>query len=208
MDYVAEAENETIEINREDRMAAPADGVVVSSKDDAVAVDESKKSERKRKRERQRRSDLASAFEELSSLVIQIDPDDNDPHASVTGPSDADGAAVLPPSTSSSTNARDHGAMGSKRGARRKSMGDADTSADVDASMTRLDLIGRTTMLLRRLQRENNDLRGRLHEYRKGRTSGSGGHSMGAGGLHDDTVSGKLHRISRCKVSSLLELID
>lgn len=37
-----------------------------------------KKSERKRQRERQRRSDLSNAFDELSSLLSQIDPDDSD----------------------------------------------------------------------------------------------------------------------------------
>jgi hypothetical protein len=76
---------------------------------------------------------------------------------------------------------------------RRKSSGDAETSADLDGSgMTRLDLIGRTTMLLRRLQRENVDLRRRLEDYKKGRTGGSGssssGNVMAMGGHNDDMV--------------------
>jgi Helix-loop-helix DNA-binding domain len=86
------------------------------------------KSERKRTRERQRRSDLASAFEELATLVAQIDPEEED------------------------------GDTRGKRG-RRKS----DDPPDVD-SMTRLDLIGRTTGVLRRLQRENADLRRRIED--------------------------------------------
>jgi Helix-loop-helix DNA-binding domain len=97
------------------------------------------KSERKRKRERQRRSDLASAFEELATLVAQIDPEEGDEGG-------------------------DNNRSG-KRG-RRKS----DDPPDVD-SMTRLDLIGRTTGVLRRLQRENAELRRRVDE--KGRTDDS-----------------------------------
>lgn len=100
------------------------------------------KSERKRKRERQRRSDLASAFEELATLVAQIDPDEEG--------LDQGG---------------DSSHRSGKRGRRK-----ADDPPDVD-SMTRLDLIGRTTGVLRRLQRENADLRRRLED--KGRTDDS-----------------------------------
>ena len=164
------------------RMAAPTEGDVVSSTNVAVTADESKKSERKRKRERQRRSDLASAFEELSTLVIQIDPDDNDPQSSSTL-TDTDGIAI--PSSAGA-------AGGSKKVQRRKSGGEAEASGDLDGSgMTRLDLIGRTTMLLRRLQRENSDLRRRFDDYKKGRMSGGGNSSMnmmGMGGQNDDMV--------------------
>ena len=167
------------------RMAAPTEGDVVSSTNVAVTADESKKSERKRKRERQRRSDLASAFEELSTLVIQIDPDDNDPQSSSTL-TDTDGIAI--PSSAGAA----AGGGGSKKVQRRKSGGEAEASGDLDGSgMTRLDLIGRTTMLLRRLQRENSDLRRRFDDYKKGRMSGGGNSSMnmmGMGGQNDDMV--------------------
>lgn len=97
-------------------------------------VDDSKKSERKRQRERQRRSDIANAFEELSSLLSQIDPDESE-NAS------------------------------SKR--KRRKSGEP-VESDVDASgMTRLDLIGRTAEVLRKLQRENDELRRKLEENRR-----------------------------------------
>jgi Helix-loop-helix DNA-binding domain len=101
---------------------------------DGGGVDDSKKSERKRKRERQRRSDLANAFDELSALVAQIDPDDSD--------------------------------TGTRKKRRKSGVGEPEVAAaDPDnSSMTRLDLIGRTTTVLRRLQRENADLRRRLEE--------------------------------------------
>lgn len=120
-----------------------------------VVVDDTKKSERKRKRERQRRSDLANAFDELSALVSQIDPDEQSDSATQrkrrrkSGESEDAAAAVA-----------------------------AAAAADLDnSSMTRLDLIGRTSTVLRRLQRENADLRRRLEEQQ----SRSGG---------DDKVSG------------------
>ena len=185
----------------EDRMAAPTEGGVVTITTNAAATaDESKKSERKRKRERQRRSDLANAFEELSSLVVQIDPDDNNdpPSTSLT---DSDGIAM--PSSTISTSAasiRELGGMGGgvvgssstsasasiKRVPRRKSGAE---EADLDGSgMTRLDLINRTTMLLRRLQRDNMDLRRRFDDYKKTGHTGAGGSMMGVGGHSDDMV--------------------
>lgn len=112
-------------------------------------VEGSRKIERKRTRERQRRSDLASAFVELTALVSQLDP----------------ASAVDEPDAVGTNNKR----------RRRRSIGsDPDeivgTSAarpDLDnSSMTRLDLIGRTTNLLRRLQRDNADLRRCLNEER------------------------------------------
>jgi Helix-loop-helix DNA-binding domain len=181
--------------NIDDRMAAPTDGVVVDNANAAVPADESKKSERKRKRERQRRSDLANAFEELSTLVIQIDPDDNDPQSTTL--TNADGIAIPSSTISAPASIREHGALGAsnKRVQRRKSSGEVESAAaqaDLDGSgMTRLDLIGRTTMLLRRLQRENIDLRRRVDDYKKGRTSGSGSsgnNMMGMGGHNDDMV--------------------
>jgi hypothetical protein len=100
---------------------------------DEFGIDDSKKSERKRQRERQRRSDIANAFEDLSSLLSQIDPDDSE----------------------SAPNRR-----------RRRKPGDP-VESDVDASgMTRLDLIGRTAEVLRKLQRENFELRQKLEEKR------------------------------------------
>lgn len=193
----------------ETSMAVPTegDGGVVSGTNVAATVDESKKSERKRKRERQRRSDLANAFEELSTLVIQIDPEDNinDPQSTTTTLTDIDGMAVPSSALAPSASMREHAGGGggasssgsnTRRGAHRRksSMGETDAAAaaELDGSgMTRLDLIGRTTMLLRRLQRENMDLRRRLDEYKKGRTTGGGnsdGNMMGMGGHHHDDM--------------------
>jgi len=88
--------------------------------------EEGKKSERKRQRERQRRYDLANAFEELGSLLSEIEPEEADGH---------------------------------RRRRRRSSAGDA-SEADPDSSgMTRLDLIGRGIEALRRLYRENAELK-------------------------------------------------
>jgi Helix-loop-helix DNA-binding domain len=111
----------------------------------AVSVDDSKKSERKRKRERQRRSDLTNALDELAAIVAQIDPDEH-----------SDAAAQKK---------------------RRRKSGEAETGSaaaaaaaaaaanDMDSTnMTRLDLVGRTTMVLRRLQRENSELKRRLDD--------------------------------------------
>jgi Helix-loop-helix DNA-binding domain len=112
--------------------------------DEAIgSVDDTKKSERKRKRERQRRSDLTNALDELSVLVSQIDPEEQ---------SDT--------------------VVQKKR--RRKS-GEAEAASgnnELDSTnMTRLDLVGRTTMVLRRLQRENAELKRRLEEQQS-RSSG------------------------------------
>ena len=106
---------------------------------DDFGIDDTKKSERKRQRERQRRSDIASAFEELSSLLSQIDPEESDANAN------------------------------NKR--RRRKPGEP-AEADVDGSgMTRLDLISRTAEVLRKLQRENAELKQQL-ELQQQRPSG------------------------------------
>jgi Helix-loop-helix DNA-binding domain len=121
---------------------------------------DSRKSERKRKRERQRRSDLASAFDELSALVMQIYPE-NDAN------SDAD--------------VSQRGTTSPQRKRGRKKSGENTrpvASSDVDSSgMTRIDLISRTRVTLQRLYRENTDLRRHLESVKRGRNMG------------DDTVS-------------------
>lgn len=112
--------------------------------DDGIGIDDSKKSERKRQRERQRRSDLANAFEELSSLLSQIDPDESE-------------------------NAPNNRRKRRKSG----SIGETVDTADVDATgMTRLDLIGRTAEVLRNLQRENAELKQRLEEEQQKQSGG------------------------------------
>jgi Helix-loop-helix DNA-binding domain len=98
---------------------------------DEYGADDSNKSERKRQREKQRRSDIASAFDELSSLLSQIDPEDTE---------------VVP-----------------NRRRRRKAGEVAEVDADT-SGLTRLDLIGRTAEVLRKLKRENEDLRKQLEE--------------------------------------------
>lgn len=105
--------------------------------EDPTGADDSRKSERKRQRERQRRSDLAGAFDELSTLLSQIET-----------PSELAGGSS------------EHG--GDSRRRRRRS-GTGDDMED-SAGMTRLDLIGRTVGVLRRLLHENADMRRRLME--------------------------------------------
>lgn len=96
-----------------------------------------KKSERKRQREKQRRSDLASAFDELSSLLAKAE-NEGQP---------------------------DEGKRGGRK--RRSSVGDSSDVHSVEASgMTRLDIIGRTIETMRRLIQENSDLKNAVTAYR------------------------------------------
>ena len=98
-----------------------------------------RKSERKRQREKQRRSDLANAFDELAALLFKIEPDDAE------GP-------------------------GSRRKQRRRS-GATDVSEAESgdaAGITRLDLIGRTVETLRRLHKENIELKHSLRNQASG----------------------------------------
>jgi hypothetical protein len=94
-----------------------------------------KKQERKRNREKQRRSDLAEAFAELGALLSKIEPDE----------ADADSTT--------------------RRRRRKSGMDSADASNSGDASgMPRLDLIGRTLETLRKLHRENLELKHEVHQ--------------------------------------------
>lgn len=108
--------------------------------DENFGGDDSKKSERKRQRERQRRYDLANAFDELASLLSEIE----------------DGSD----------------ASAQHRRRRRKSQGGGD-AADMDQSdssgMTRLDLIGRSVEAMRKLHRENIELKRVVEQQREGR---------------------------------------
>ena len=113
---------------------------------EAAGGEVSHKSERKRQRERQRRSALASAFEELTALLAQLEPD-SAASLTATGNDNMDSS------------------MASKR-KRRKPSGAEDL--EDSAGMTRLDLIGRTVGVLRRLQQENADLKRRLTESAAG----------------------------------------
>lgn len=100
---------------------------------DIAGGDESTKSERKRQRERQRRSDLANAFDELAAILSLIDPDESD-------------------------------SLSTRQKRRKKSVGDAtDLDAGDNAGSTRLDLIGKSVDVLRRLHSENMELK-RIHE--------------------------------------------
>jgi Helix-loop-helix DNA-binding domain len=200
----------------------------------APTADDTKKSERKRKRERQRRSDLADAFDELSTLVTQMDPDNNNEdhhHRDHDDDATNDGMGmttttttttgqpfIIPSSTTTQNGMSGTTGNSNKRGSRRKNIDSTDTAAttaDVDNSgMTRLDLIGRTTMILRRYQRENIDLRRRLDEYKRGSATGGGGGGAGAGarstmasglggGYNDDTVNIYLqHSLHSCNFVS------
>jgi hypothetical protein len=110
--------------------------------DDNLGGDESKKSERKRQRERQRRSDLANAFDELSSLLADIEPDDSDSGSNRRRRRKSEGGAI--------------------------STADLDQAAD-NSGMTRLDLIGRSVEALRRLHGENTELKRVVEQQREGR---------------------------------------
>lgn len=131
--------------------AAPPPPVPPPEHDDPSGGD--RKSERKRQRERQRRSALAGAFDELAALISQIEPE-------YASPSPGAGSAHDPAMDSSSTSSK-------QRKRRRSASGAGHDLGDLgedSAGMTRLDLIGRTTGVLRRLQQENADLRRRLME--------------------------------------------
>jgi hypothetical protein len=100
--------------------------------------DYTKKSERKRQRERQRRFDLAKAFDELAALLSQVDPEDGEPN----------------------------------RRRRRKSGIDESQSAEIDigdtsSGLTRLDMIVRTIDVVRRIHRENADLKAAAADQRR-----------------------------------------
>ena len=110
---------------------------VMADEDGNLGKDESKKAERKRERERRRRAENAQAFEELSAIVAEIDPEGGG------------GSPVEAPAPA--------------RRRRRKSLaGGLDDAFDDTSGMTRLDLINRTTLLLKRLQQENTELRRRF----------------------------------------------
>lgn len=94
--------------------------------------DEAGKSQRKRERERQRRTEMAGAFNDLSQLLHELDPDNADSFS------------------------------GSRRRRRRGSDGDEFDLAADGSGMTRLLLINRATEMLRTLRTENINLRHRL----------------------------------------------
>lgn len=119
---------------------------------DAAGVDEGvqRRSERKREREKKRRSDLTSAFEELSQFIIQFEPqglDDDSLHG-------------------------DAGGGGGDKKKRRKSSMDA---GDEAGGITRLDVIGRALRIMRRLHHENEERKRIIASYeaRGGATGGN-----------------------------------
>jgi len=107
--------------------------------DDAFGGDDSKKSERKRQRERQRRFDLANAFDELASILAQVDPDDPE------------------------------NASNRQRRRRKSGVEPADLDNADNTGTTRLDLIGRSVEALRRLHQENTELKRLVEQQREGR---------------------------------------
>ena len=122
-----------------------------------------RKSERKRQREKQRRSDLANAFDELASLLAKIEPGQGDV-----------------------------GAVASKKRRRRSGdVADLDTSGEQGSGLTRLDLIGRAIEALKKLHKENQELKQSADQqgYR-------------ARGGSDDKVRPNLrYRYGTCRVS-------
>ena len=111
--------------------------------EDDIGGDGPKKSERKRERERQPRFDLANAFDELATLLSEVEPDE--------------------PDADSLLNHR----------RRRRRSGTDSSTADADhaesSGMTRLDLIGRSIEAMRRLNRENKELKRIVEQQREGR---------------------------------------
>ena len=91
------------------------------------------RSERKRQREKQRRSDLASAFDVLANILLQIEPR-------------SDEAGI--------------GQEGRKSSV--QDSGETDHSDSGGQNITRLDLIGETVEAIRRLHSENTKLKSAL----------------------------------------------
>lgn len=97
-----------------------------------LGEDEANKSLRKRERERQRRTEMASAFNDLSQLLAELDPDNSDSQSTA------------------------------RRRRRRGSDTEQEFDIPGESNMTRLLLINRATSLLRNLHAENTDLKQRL----------------------------------------------
>ena len=94
--------------------------------------DEADKSLRKRERERQRRTEMASAFNDLAQLLSELDPDNVDAQS-----------------------------VGRRRKRRGSDNDDFDVAGD-SSGMTRLLLINRATAMLKSMHAENTELRNRL----------------------------------------------
>jgi uncharacterized protein Veg len=93
------------------------------------------KSERKRKREKQRRSELTNSFDDLATFVLQLDAENDEQ----TGEKD------------------------SKKKSRRLSSSNRNDGGDNDTGgMTRVDLIMKSLAIMKRLQRENTELKQQL----------------------------------------------
>jgi hypothetical protein len=91
------------------------------------------RSERKRQREKQRRSDLASAFDMLASVLLQIEP-----------------------------GAEEKGIVRAGRQVHLNDTSEADHSEQGGQNITRLDLISETVDAIRRLHAENGKLKNAL----------------------------------------------
>lgn len=117
--------------------------------DDPNYRDESRKAERKRKRERQRRSDLANAYDELGSLLSNLDQESGD-----------------------SNHAR-------RRRRRSSMDESSEVEHTDNAGMTRLDLITRSIEAIRRLRGENDDLKRRLEQQTSGDNRVGTYHNLG-----------------------------
>ena len=156
-EVIASAEEQEIAIAIQNSSIGTMSGVGDEEDPSMGAADESRKSERKRQRERQRRSDLASAFDELASLITQIE-------------NPAVGGGPILSSSSSGAASLDHhhhhyaAALEDPAKRQRRRRSGVGEELEDSSGLTRLDLIGRTVGVLRRLQQENAELRGRLME--------------------------------------------
>jgi hypothetical protein len=133
----------------------------MSNKKQDEAEDPINRSERKRQREKQRRSDLTSAFDELASVIVAVDPEQG----------------------------RDFASGQTNKKGRRSSISSR-TDGDESGGTTRLDLIGKAVRVIRQLHQEN-EYRKQVMEQTKGHGGGAlGGVAVGKRG-NDNNVSSK-----------------
>ena len=107
-----------------------------------------RRAERKRQREKQRRNELATAFDELSSFVVQLERDHNQHHPGY-------GNSGYPPDPYNNSLHHHHPA--------------------VDTGITRLDLVGRALKMMKLIHEENEHNKRIIASYRLHEMGGHGG---------------------------------
>jgi hypothetical protein len=159
--------------------------------DDDDTGSQTKRTERKRQREKQRRSDLSGAFDELGTLLGDLE---SDVFRDVPSPTtDTSGGSAGTGSGSVNT--------GPATLVRKRSMGESDHNTDPDTGgMTRLDLILRAVSVLKALKSQNDSLRQSIASLQHHRTAHTGS-NIGSGGIRhpdDEVRTRKSHRFTCC----------